>query len=44
MQCLVCITHSYRPAAITVKMELVYGYIVVDTYQTLHIILPPDDE
>ena len=28
MQRLVCIMHSYRQGAITVKMELVYGYIV----------------
>jgi hypothetical protein len=28
MQRLVCIMHSYRVAANTVKMELVYGYIV----------------
>ena len=29
MQCLVCIMHSYRLGAITVKMELVYGYIII---------------
>ena len=29
MQRLVCIMHSYRLAAIMMKMELVYGYIVV---------------
>ena len=30
MQRLVCIMHSYRLAAIIVKMGLVCGYIVVD--------------
>ena len=29
IQRLVCIMHSYRLAALKVKMELVYGYIVV---------------
>ena len=29
MQRLVCIMHSYRLAAVTVKMELLYGYVVV---------------
>ena len=35
MQRLVCIMHSYRLAAIMVKMELVYGYIVVNSSYNL---------
>ena len=35
MQRLVCIMHSYRLAAVMVKMELVYGYIVVDLLSNL---------
>ena len=30
MQRLLCIMSSYRQAAVTLKMELVHGYVVVD--------------